>query len=72
VLEKWVGALGVDLHQLFDVRHGQPEAPEHPARVPTGIQERALLGLFVQMPTEDRSLLISLAREMVKRKGKRR
>jgi transcriptional regulator with XRE-family HTH domain len=67
VLEKWARALDIDLHQLFDVGHGQPEAREHPARVPTG--ERTLLKLFRQMPADDRSLLISLAREMVRRKG---
>jgi len=67
VLEKWARALDIDLHQLFDVGYGQPEAPKPPARVPTG--ERTLLELFRQIPADDRSLLISLAREMVRRKG---
>jgi transcriptional regulator with XRE-family HTH domain len=71
VLERWAKALDVELYQLFTVGHGQPEAAESPERIPVGAQERNLLGLFGQMPVEDRALLISLARDMVKRKGKR-
>jgi len=71
VLERWATALDVELHQLFAVGHGQPEAPESPERIPVGAQERSLLGLFGQMPAEDRALLMSLARDLVKQKGKR-
>ena len=71
VLEKWAKALDVELYQLFIVGHGQPESRVLPKRIPIGSQERTLLGLFGQMPTEERALLISLARDMVKRKGKR-
>ena len=71
VLERWAEALDVELHQRFAVGHGQPEAPVLPERIPVGPQERTLLGLFGQMPVEDRALLISLARDLVKRKGKR-
>lgn len=68
MLERWAKALDVELHQLFTVGHGQPEAPVLP---PVGAQERTLLGLFGQMPVEDRALVISLARDLVKREGKR-
>ena len=71
VLERWANALDVELYQLFAVGHGQPEAPVPPERTRAGAQERTLLGLFGQMPVEDRALLISLARDLVKRKGKR-
>ena len=71
VLERWAEALDVELYQLFAVGHGQPEAAESPERIPVGAQERTLLGLFVQMPVEDRALVISLARDLVKWKGKR-
>ena len=71
VLERWAKALNLELYQLFFVGLGQPEAPELPERIPIGAQERTLLGLFGQMPTEDRALLISLARELVKWKGTR-
>ena len=71
VLERWAKALGVELYQLFAVGHGQPEAAESPERIPVGAQERTLLGLFGQMPVEDRSLLISVPRDLVKRKCKR-
>lgn len=69
VLEKWAGALDVELYQLFFVGQGEPEADVPPERIKFGAQERALLGLFGQMPVEDRALLISLAREIVKRKS---
>jgi transcriptional regulator with XRE-family HTH domain len=71
VLERWANALDVELHQLFAVGQGQPEAAESPERIPDGSQERTLLGLFGQMPGEDRALLISLARDLDKQKGKR-
>ena len=71
VLEKWAKALDVDLYQLFVVGHGEPEALVPPEKIPGGAQERTLLRLFGQMPIEDRALLISLAREIVKRKDER-
>ena len=71
VLERWAKALDVELYQLFVVGDGQPEAAESPERIPIGAQERTLLGLFGQMPAEDRALLISLARDLVKRAGQR-
>ena len=71
VLERWAKALDIELHELFNVEHGQPEAPVHPERTVVGAQERTLLGLFSQMPVEDRALVISLARDLVKRKGER-
>ena len=70
MLERWAEALDVELYQLFIVRPGQPEAAESPERIPVGAQERTLLGLFGQMPAEDRALVISLARDLVKRKSK--
>ena len=71
VLERWARALGIELHELFKVEHGQPKATALPKGVPIGTQERTLLGLFGQMPSDDRALLISLARDLVKWKGKR-
>jgi transcriptional regulator with XRE-family HTH domain len=70
VLERWAKALGVELYQLFFVGDGKPEAPELPEHIPVRPQERSLLGLFRQMGSEDRSLLVSLARGMVKQMGK--
>jgi hypothetical protein len=71
VLERWAKALDVELYQLFFYGHDQPQSPVFPERTPVGAQERTLLGLFGQMPADDRALLISLARESVKRKNKR-
>ena len=71
VLEKWANALDVELYQLFVVGQREPEAAVPPEGIQFGAQERALLGLFGQMTVEDRALLISLAREIVKRKGER-
>jgi hypothetical protein len=47
------------------------EAPALPEHIHLRPQERSLLGLFRRMGPEDRSLLLSLARTMVKRAGKR-
>jgi transcriptional regulator with XRE-family HTH domain len=71
VLERWAKALDLELYQLFLVGDWKPEAPKLPEHVPVQAQERSLLGLFRQMASEDRSLLVSLARGMVKQMGKR-
>ena len=71
MLVRWAEALDVELYQLFAVGHDKPVAAESPERIPVGAQERTLLGLFGQMPADDRALVISLARDLVKRKGKR-
>jgi hypothetical protein len=71
VVERWAEALDVELYQLFFVGHGQPEAAVLPERIPIGAQERTLLRLFGKMDLEDKPLLISLARDLVKRKDKR-
>jgi len=70
VLERWAKALGVELYQVFFAGCGRPDAPIVPVAISYGPQERNLLGLFTYLSAEDRALLISLAREMVKRKGK--
>ena len=71
LLERWAAALDVGLSQLFAVGDEEPDAPKLPGRNPVGSQERTLLGLFSKIPAEDKPLLISLAREMVKRAGQR-
>lgn len=71
VLERWAAALEVGLSQLFAVGDEKPEAPKLPERTRVGRQERTLLGLFSKIPPEDKSLLISLARGMVRRAGQR-
>ena len=70
VLERWAKALEVEPYQLFFVGDGKPEAPKLPEHIPVQAQERSLLGLFRQMASEDRSLLVSLARDMVRHMGK--
>jgi transcriptional regulator with XRE-family HTH domain len=55
VLEKWANALDIDHYELFVVGDGQPEAAGLPEKTPDGAQERALLGLFGQMPVNDRA-----------------
>lgn len=49
ILERWAKALDVELRQLFTVRHDQPDVPVPPERIPSGAQERTLLGLLGQM-----------------------
>jgi transcriptional regulator with XRE-family HTH domain len=70
VLERWAKALDVELYQLFFVGEGKPEAPKLPEHILVQAQERSLLGLFRQMGSEDRSVLVSLARGMVRQMGK--
>jgi len=71
VLERWARAMGFGLHQIFMAGEGQREATGVHASIPIGSQELTLLGLFRELSAEDKSLLISLAREMLKRKGER-
>jgi hypothetical protein len=68
LLERWAKALDVELYQLFFYGHDQPHPPMLPERTPVGAQEQTLLGLFNQLPAEDRGLVISLVRDMVKLK----
>ena len=70
-LEKLAAALEVGLSQLFAAGDEEPEAFRVPERNPVGPQERTLLGLFSKIHPEDKPLLISLAREMVRRAGHR-
>jgi transcriptional regulator with XRE-family HTH domain len=69
VLERWANALGVELHQFFAIEQEKSPTSAQLEGIPA--QERTLVELLRQMPAEDRSLLISLAHDMVKRKGKR-
>ncbi len=69
VLERLAGALKVGLPQLFAAGGEEPHALELQKETSIGAQERTLLGLFGKVSKEDKPLLISLAREMVKRAG---
>jgi transcriptional regulator with XRE-family HTH domain len=71
VLERWAKALDLELYQLFFAGDGKPGAPEVPEHASLRPQERSLLRLFRQMGSEDRSLLVSMARDLVRRMGKR-
>jgi len=68
MLQGWATALGIDLHELFAVGRKQPEKSAMPKGTSVTAQERTLLELLRQMPEQDRSLLVSMARDMVKRK----
>jgi transcriptional regulator with XRE-family HTH domain len=65
-LERWAKALDVELYQLFFVGKGKPVAPKLREHTPIRPRERSLLGLFHQMASADRSLLVLLARAMVR------
>jgi hypothetical protein len=71
MLQGWATALGIDLHELFAAGRKQSEKSATPEGMPVTAQERTLLELIRQTPEQDRALLISLAREMVKRAGQR-
>jgi transcriptional regulator with XRE-family HTH domain len=70
-LEKWAKALDLELYQLFFAGKGEPEAPEVPELTSVGSEDRKLIGLLKEMPPQDRRLLLSLARKMVKQRKKR-
>ena len=72
VLERWAKGLDVELYQLFFVGKGKPEAPKLHEHIPVRAREQSLLGLFHQMPSADRSLLVYLARGMVRQMGNRK
>jgi transcriptional regulator with XRE-family HTH domain len=69
VLGRLAKALNVELYQLFFAGEGKPEAPKLPENVPAGAEERSPLELFRQMAPDDRSLLLSLARQMLRLAG---
>ena len=68
VLERWAKALDVDLHDIFAPGDGKPEVPAPElGGTPVDAQERTLLRLFDRMHVEDKALMISFARDLVKR-----
>ena len=71
IMERWAKALDVELYQLFFVGHGEAKAPVLTEKIRIGSQEQTLLGLCGQMSVEDRAFVISLARNLVRRKGNR-
>jgi transcriptional regulator with XRE-family HTH domain len=70
VLERWAKVLDVEFYKLFFVGDGKPEARSLPEHIPLRPQERSLLLLFRQLGSDDRSLLLSMACDMVRRGGK--
>jgi transcriptional regulator with XRE-family HTH domain len=69
-LERWAGALGVDLYQLF-FAGTVPEAPEVAETGRLGRQEKNLLEVFNRIGKEDRRLLLSVARKMAETKRRK-
>jgi transcriptional regulator with XRE-family HTH domain len=69
-LEKWAKALDLELYQVFYEGKGQPVAPDVPGGMALDRREAKLVNLFREMPEGDKSLLLGLAREVVKRRGK--
>ena len=67
LLERWARALGVEVCEIFAAGDGKPKARDSSERILVGSQERKLFRFFNQMTVENRSLLISLARDIVKR-----
>jgi transcriptional regulator with XRE-family HTH domain len=69
-LGKLVKALDLELYQLFYQGRGKPIAPKVAAPSGRHTREGALLNLFQRMPERDKRLILALAREVVKQRGK--
>jgi transcriptional regulator with XRE-family HTH domain len=66
-LERWAGALGVELYQLF-FAGTVPEAPEVAEAGRLRRQEKNLVELFKRIGEADRRVLLSVARKMAETK----
>lgn len=71
-LEKWAGALKVELYQLFFLGDGEPSVPAGETFRDRDVRDRPpvagendLVGCFRELSKVDRRLLLSVARKMV-------
>jgi transcriptional regulator with XRE-family HTH domain len=71
-IEKWAGALGLELYQVFFSGKGTPVAAKGKEIPPLGPTERGLLRVLPEVTPQDRALLLSLAHEMARRKRENR
>jgi transcriptional regulator with XRE-family HTH domain len=67
VLERLAKGLEIEVYQLFLVEGAKPEALKLPGPIPATGQERSLLQVFRKLSPSDRSLVLSMARQMVRR-----
>jgi transcriptional regulator with XRE-family HTH domain len=70
-MEKWAKALDLELYQLFYQGKGTPAAPKVVEGPAPRTRARELVDLFGQMAERDKQLVLGLAREVVRRRGKR-
>ncbi|HLY62866.1 MAG TPA: helix-turn-helix domain-containing protein [Terriglobia bacterium] len=71
-LEKYAGALEVELYQLFFEGGGKPQAVGSRDAGKVGPEERTLVDAFKKLNKTDRSFLVAMARKMAgsKRAGR--
>ncbi len=69
-LERWAGALGIEMYQLFFEGKGGPVPVSTGSTESAGRQERELLKYFRQVKLSQRSLVIHIARDLSTRTKK--
>ncbi len=67
-LERWAEALGVELNELFLEGGRKPEARRVAESQPLGSRQKHLLRLFRRMREPHQRLLLSLARDLARKK----
>ena len=68
-LERYAAALDVEMSQLFSGGVTRPLVPKLKGEVPNAREEKMLLRLFRHLSKRDRRQVLSLARDLVGRKG---
>jgi transcriptional regulator with XRE-family HTH domain len=67
-LEKFAGALEVELYQLFFAGEGKPQPVGSRDEGTFGPEERSLIDAFKNLDKKDRKFMVAMARKMAKRK----
>src|SRR5438034_653814 len=63
-LEKYAGALEVELYQLFFKGERKPQAPSQKAPTPIDSEARSLVASFTGLDRRDRKVVLAMVRKM--------
>lgn len=65
-LQRWAGALDIELYQLFFAGEGKPQPVGTRDAGKLGPEERGLLEVFKNLDKKDRKFVVAMARKMAK------